>query len=114
MWKAFDEMERLGWIGRERPKMISVQAAGRAPITKAWEERRQVSEFWPDAQTLAAGLRVPKAYADYIILDILRKSGGTAISVSDGEIVKAVRECASTEGVFAAPEGERALSRTRD
>ncbi len=109
MWKAFDEMQCLGWIGPERPKMISVQAAGCAPIPKAWEERKQVSEFWQGAKTLAAGLRVPKAYADYIILDILKKSGGTAISVSDDEIVKAVHECASTEGIFAAPEGAACL-----
>jgi threonine synthase len=110
MWKAFDEMQCLGWIGPERPKMIAVQAAGCAPIPKAWEEQNQVSEFWEDARTIAAGLRVPKAYADYIILDILKKSGGTAISVSDEEILQAVRDWASTEGVFAAPEGAACLA----
>lgn len=89
--------------------MISVQAAGCGPISKVWEEHKQVSEFWKGAQTLAAGLRVPKANVNYIILDILKKSGGTAISVSDHEIVEAVRECASTEGIFAAPEGAACL-----
>jgi threonine synthase len=109
MWKAFDEMESLGWIGHERPKMICVQAEGCAPIIKAWEEHKPVSELYPNAHTVAAGLRVPKAYADYIILDILKKSGGTAVSVTDDEIVKAVREWASTEGIFAAPEGAATL-----
>jgi threonine synthase len=109
MWKAFEEMESLGWIGRERPKMICVQAEGCAPIIKAWEAHKPVSEFYPNAHTVAAGLRVPKAYADYIILEILKKSGGTAVSVTDDEIVKAVREWASTEGVFAAPEGAATL-----
>jgi threonine synthase len=113
MWKAFDEMQCLGWIGPERPKMIVVQAAGCAPIPKAWEERRPVSEFWPDARTVAAGLRVPKAYADYIILEILKKSGGAAISVSDEEILQAVRELASTVGIFAAPEGAACLAAHR-
>src|SRR5712672_3482719 len=79
MWKAFDEMEALGWIGPERPKMISVQAAGCAPIVKAWNERRDSSEMWPNAATIAAGLRVPKPYGDYLILEILMKSKGTAI-----------------------------------
>jgi len=109
MWKAFEEMECLGWIGAERPKMIAVQAAGCAPIPKAWEAQQRVSEFWQNAQTVAAGLRVPKAYADYIILDILRRSGGTAVTVTDDEIVQAVCDWASTEGVFAAPEGAASL-----
>ena len=100
MWKAFDEMQCLGWIGAERPKMISVQASGCAPITKAWEQHKPVSESWQDARTIAAGLRVPKPYADYIILDILKASGGTAISVTDSEILQAVRECASAEANF--------------
>lgn len=109
MWKAFNEMETLGWIGKERPKMIAVQAAGCAPIPKAWDSQQRVSEFWQNAQTVAAGLRVPKAYADYIILDILKSSGGTAIAVSDDEIIEAVLEMASEEGVFAAPEGAASL-----
>lgn len=109
MWKAFAEMESLGWIGAERPKMIAVQAAGCAPIPRAWEAQQQVSEFWQNAQTIAAGLRVPKAYADYIILDILKTSSGTAVSVTDEEIIQAVCEWASTDGVFASPEGAASL-----
>jgi len=119
MWKAFDEMEELGWIGSERPKMITVQAAGCAPIVKAWEAGsssgakssagKWSSEMWTGAQTFAAGLRVPKAYGDYLILDILEKSQGTAISATDEEILAAVRHWASMEGVFAAPEGAAAL-----
>jgi threonine synthase len=115
MWKAFDEMEQLGWFdqgktGKKRPKMISVQAAGCAPVAKAWDEHKPVAEMWQNAQTLAAGLRVPKPYADYIILDILKQSGGTAIAVSDQQIFEAVEEWASREGVFAAPEGAASLA----
>ena len=109
MWKAFDEMEQLGWIGPERPKMVSVQAAGCAPIVKAWEEKRPASEMFTGASTFAAGLRVPKAYGDYLILDILKKSGGTALAATDDEILDAVRHWASVEGVFAAPEGAASL-----
>ena len=109
MWKAFDEMEELGWIGSKRPKMVSVQAAGCAPVAKAWEEHKPVAEVWQNAHTAAAGLRVPKPYADYIILDILKKSGGTAIAVSDGQIMQAVQEWAATEGIFASPEGAACL-----
>jgi threonine synthase len=118
MWKAFDEMEELGWIGNDcpnkaRPKMITVQAAGCAPIVKAWEagstSGKWISEIWTGAQTFAAGLRVPKAYGDYLILDILEKSGGTAVAVTDDEILAAVRHWASVEGIFAAPEGAASL-----
>jgi threonine synthase len=119
MWKAFDEMEELGWIGNDcpnkaRPKMITVQAAGCAPIVKAWEagkssSEKWVSEMWTGAQTFAAGLRVPKAYGDYLILDILEKSRGTAVSATEEEILAAVRHWASVEGVFAAPEGAASL-----
>jgi len=109
MWKAFEEMECLGWMGGERPKMISVQASGCAPIVKAWEEQKPVSEMWQGAQTVASGLRVPKAYADYIILDIIKKSGGTAVSVTDDEMMDAVFEWAADEGIFAAPEGAASL-----
>jgi threonine synthase len=109
MWKAFDEMEELGWIGSERPKMITVQAAGCAPIVKAWETGKSVSEMWVGAQTFAAGLRVPKAYGDYLILDILKKSQGTAVAATDEEILAAMRHLASVEGVFAAPEGAASL-----
>jgi len=114
MWKAFDEMEQLGWIGSEqpgfnRPKMITVQAAGCAPIVKAWEDGKSSSETWAGAQTFAAGLRVPKAYGDYLILDILKKSGGAAVSATDEEILAATHHWASVEGVLAAPEGAASL-----
>jgi threonine synthase len=111
MWKAFDEMEALGWIeGGNRPKMICVQAEGCAPIPKALQEGAPTSQAWPDARTLAAGLRVPKAYGDFIILDIVRKSGGTAVAVTDDAIMQAVEEMASEEGIFPAPEGAAALA----
>jgi threonine synthase len=114
MWKAFDEMEELGWIGRERPKMITVQAAGCAPIVKAWEAGKSasgmwISEMWAGAATFAAGLRVPKAYGDYLILDILKRSQGTAVAATDEEILAAMRHWARVEGVFAAPEGAASL-----
>ena len=114
MWKAFEEMEQLGWLnGKKRPKMIAVQSAGCAPIPKAWNEDKQSSEMWPNASTFAAGLRVPKAYGDYIILDILRKSNGTAVAVSEGEIMEALRAWAKDEGIFAAPEGAASLAAYR-
>ena len=111
MWKAFEEMEELGWIDKGgRPKMICVQSDGCAPIPKALHEGKAASEMWPDAHTLAAGLRVPKAYGDFIILDIVRKSNGTAIAVSDDAILDGVKELASVEGIFACPEGGAALA----
>jgi len=113
MWKAFNEMEQLGWIGPERPQMVSVQSIGCSPIVKAWDEGRQVSDSWPNAATVAAGLRVPKAYGDYLILDILRKSGGLALAVSDEEIMDALKQWARTEGIFAAPEGAASLAAYR-
>lgn len=113
MWKAFDEMEQLGWIGSERPQMVSVQSSGCAPIVKAWDEDKNVSEMWSHAATKASGLRVPKAYGDYIILEILRNSGGVAISVTDEEITAAVHRWAQVEGIFAAPEGAAALAAYR-
>ena len=114
MWKAFEEMEELGWIDKgKRPKMICVQADGCAPIPKALHEGKAASEMWSDAHTLAAGLRVPKAYGDFIILDIVRQSGGTALAVSDDEIMDGVKEMASSEGIFAAPEGGAALAAYR-
>jgi len=113
MWKAFDEMEQLGWIGSERPQMISVQATGCAPIAKAWDEGNQTSEMWANASTLAAGLRVPKAYGDYLILEILNRSGGVALAVTDDEIMEALDQWSRVEGVFAAPEGAAALAAYR-
>jgi threonine synthase len=109
MWKAFDELEQLSFIGSERPNMISVQSAGCAPIVKAWDEGRGTAEMWPHASTVAAGLRVPKPYADYLILDILKKSGGLAIAATDAEILDATRRWARVEGIFAAPEGAASL-----
>ncbi len=109
MWKAFEEMEALGWIGPERPKMITVQSAGCAPVVKAWEEGKSSVEMWANASTLASGLRVPKPYGDYLILDILKKSKGTAVSATDGEILEATRHWAKVEGIFAAPEGAACL-----
>jgi threonine synthase len=109
MWKAFDEMEKLGFIGPERPNMISVQSAGCAPIVKAWDEGRREAEMWPNATTLAAGLRVPKPYGDYLILDILKKSGGLALTATDAEILDATHHWAKVEGIFAAPEGAASL-----
>ena len=113
MWKAFDELEQLGWIGPERPRMVSVQSSGCAPIVKAWDEGKPTSEMWSNAATKAAGLRVPKAYGDYLILDILGRSGGVAIAVTDEEIMDALREWARVEGIFAAPEGAAALAAYR-
>jgi threonine synthase len=109
MWKAFEEMEALGWIRPERPKMICVQSSGCAPIVKAWDEGKSSSEFCPDASTLAAGLRVPRAYGDYLILDILKKSHGLALSVTDAEIMNGLRHWGRVEGLFAAPEGAASL-----
>jgi threonine synthase len=109
MWKAFEEMEELGFIGSERPNMISVQASGCAPIVKAWDEGRATVEMWPHASTVAAGLRVPKPYGDYLILDILKKSGGLALAATDSEIFAATRHWAKVEGIFPAPEGAASL-----
>ena len=105
MWKAFGEMEALGWVSSQRPKMIAVQAAGCQPIVRAFEEGKPSSDFYSNAQTLASGLRVPKALGDSLALEAVRSSGGTAIAVSDDEILDGVAELAASEGVFAAPEG---------
>jgi threonine synthase len=105
MWKAFEEMERLGWIGSRRPKMIAVQAAGCQPIVRAFEEKEPRSRFFEGARTLAAGLRVPKPLGDFLILDAVRASCGTAIAVSDEEMLSAGIQLASEEGIYAAPEG---------
>ncbi len=113
MWKAFDEMEELGWIGSERPKMIAVQASGCAPVVKAWEEEKPTSELWANASTSAAGLRVPKPYGDYLILEILRKSKGKAIAATDDEINDALLHWARVEGMFASPEGAASLAAYR-
>jgi len=113
MWKAFNEMEQLGWIGSKRPKMISVQSSGCAPIVKAFQEHKADSQFWEQSATLASGLRVPKAFADHLILDALYKSGGSAVAVSDEEIVASVHEVAQTEGLFICPEGAACFAALR-
>jgi threonine synthase len=113
MWKAFDEMEALGWVGPERPRMVAVQSAGCAPIVKAWDEGASTAEPWLNPQTLAAGLRVPKPYGDYLVLDILKKSRGSALAVTDHEIMDAFCGWAKTEGIFAAPEGAASLAAYR-
>ncbi len=105
MWKAFDELEQIGWIDSKRPKMIAVQAAGCAPIVRAFDEGTKASKFWEGASTLAAGLRVPKAIGDFLVLEAVRKSGGTCLAVTDQELLKAGRSLAETEGMFVAPEG---------
>jgi threonine synthase len=105
MWKAFDEMQQLGWMGEKRPRMVTVQAAGCAPIVRAFEAGASVGEPIQNATTIAAGLRVPKAIGDFLILDAIRESGGTAIAVSDDELIEGAKEMARTEGIFASPEG---------
>ncbi|MBC8330908.1 MAG: threonine synthase [Anaerolineae bacterium] len=111
MWKAFNEMEALGWLeSSHRPRLVAVQAAGCAPIIKAFEDGAKSSEFWNGAQTVAAGLRVPKSFADKIILDDLRASHGAAVAVSDEQLLAAQRFLASREGIFAAPEGAATLA----
>jgi threonine synthase len=114
MWKAFDEMEELGWIGSKRPRMISVQSSRCAPIVKAFEEHQKESEFWQNAETIASGLRVPKAFADYLILRAIEESNGHAVAVSDEEIVRAVYEIAHKEGLFVCPEGAATLVAVRN
>jgi threonine synthase len=111
MWKAFEEMEAIGWKapGR-RPKMVSVQAQGCAPIVRAFEQGTERSELFPNARTIADGLRVPKAIGDFLVLRAVRESGGTALAVSDPEMVRDMRELGSLEGISAAPEGGAALT----
>ncbi len=104
-WKAFDEMEPLGWIGPERPKMFTVQATGCAPMVRAWEAGAESSETWQDVATYAAGLRVPGAVGDFLILRALRESGGGAVAVPDHVMAQWVLHLGADTGIFAAPEG---------
>jgi threonine synthase len=113
MWKAFDEMERLGWIDSFRPRMVSVQAVGCAPIVRAFHLGEPAAAEFENAHTIASGLRVPKAIGDFLILDALRKSNGTAVAVSDEELIADVREIGRHEGIFCAPEGAACLSALR-
>jgi threonine synthase len=110
MWKAFEEMEQLGWVSGKRPKMIAVQSAGCAPVARAFDQGADVSQMWQDAATFAAGLRVPKPYGDRIILDIVRKSGGLALALTDEQIFASLRDWASHEGVLLSPEGAAATA----
>jgi threonine synthase len=110
MWKAFDELEAIGFIGPERPRMVAVQAEGCAPIVKAFESGARHAERWENAATVASGIRVPKAIGDFLILDAVRKSGGFAIAVSDDAIERAVAEAAGDDGLLLAPEGAATLA----
>jgi threonine synthase len=110
MWKAFEEMEQLGWVSGKRPKMYALQASGCAPIVKAYEEGKPVSEFFQNAATFAAGLRVPKPYGDSLVLDIVRESGGKALAFSDEEILASILDWAKHEGLFLSPEGAAATA----
>ncbi len=105
MWKAFREMEALGWIGAKRPRMVTVQSAGCAPIVRAFHSKAAFAESWHDASTIASGLRVPRAIGDFLILQALRESDGNAVAVEDSDIVEAIRLCGRLEGMFLCPEG---------
>lgn len=109
MWKAFDEMEAMGWIGTQRPKMVCVQCSGCAPIVKAFKEGTAKAEPWPNAHTIASGLCVPVAIGDFLMLRILRQSGGMALMVDDDELRGAIQRVGKAEGVFCAPEGAACL-----
>ena len=109
MWKAFTELEELGWVKHgKRPRMIAVQSAGCAPVTRAFERGEKVSQTWQNAETFAAGLRVPKPYGDYIMLEILKESGGVALAFPDDQILASLKDWAKNEGVFLSPEGATA------
>jgi threonine synthase len=113
MWKAFDELEAIGLIGPERPRMVAVQAEGCAPIVRAFEQGERHATRWQDAHTVAAGIRVPQAVGDFLILDAVRASGGFAITVSDEAIVVAVEEVGRREGLLLCPEGGATLAAYR-
>ena len=113
MWKAFEEMETLGWIGRKRPRMFSVQASGCAPIVRAFESGETSAAEFPNAHTRASGLRVPKAVGDFIMLRILRESKGGALTVDDEEMIRITRDVGSKEGLFVAPEGAACFAALR-
>ena len=110
MWKAFDEMEQLGWINSKRPRMVTVQSKGCAPMVRAFLEGHEFAEYWQGAQTVADGLRVPAAVGDFLILRALRESQGAAVAVSDEEMMDDSDLIGRTQGIFAAPEGGATLS----
>ena len=113
LWKAFAELEEIGWISSKRPRMIVVQAEGCAPIVKAYQEGQEEAGPWESPATIAAGIRVPKAIGDFLILQVLRESGGTAIAVSDEEILEALELLAHQEGLMACPEGAATVAAAR-
>ena len=113
MWKAFAEMEELGWIGSKRPKMIAVQAEGCQPVVEAWKAGKDRVEFFKNAATVASGLRVPKPLGDALMIRAMRETGGTAIGISDADMLDGALECAQTEGIFAAPEGGACVAAVR-
>ena len=110
MWKAFEELEKIGLIDSERPRMVSVQTAGCAPIVKAFQEKKKESDFWENAFTIAPGLRIPQVFGDYLILKVLYESQGTAITVDDSEMMLAMKNLAKQEGIMQAPEGAATFS----
>ena len=110
MWKAFQELEAIGWIGSKRPRMVAVQAEGCAPIVRAYDNGERHAQPWVDASTIASGIRVPAAIGDYLILDAVRESGGFAVAVSDESINESQRQCAAGEGVLLCPEGAATLA----
>ena len=114
MWKAFDELEALGWIGPERPRMYAVQASGCAPIVRAFEAGEEFAERWEDADTIAMGIRVPKAIGDFLILRAVRASGGKAVAVGDPATIRAVEDCAKRDGLLLCPEGGATLAAYRE
>ncbi len=115
MWKAFNELEELGWLNdTKRPRMVSVQAEGCAPVIKAFNSGASFCDFWLGAQTMASGLRVPKSFADRLILANIRESAGTAVAVSDSAILEAQKSLAAQEGIFAAPEGAATLAALKE
>ncbi len=113
MWKAFEELEAIGWVAGRRPRMVSIQADGCAPIVRAYDRGDEHAALWEDAHTIADGLRVPRAVADFLILRAVRESGGTALTVSDGDMVRGMRDLGRLEGISAAPEGGAALQALR-
>ena len=114
MWKAFDEMEQMGWIGTKRPRMVTVQSATCAPIVRAFEKGERFADEFENAATVASGLRVPKAIGDFLILDAIRAASGTAVAVSDDELLDAIGEIGGATGIFAAPEGAACLPALRE
>ena len=113
MWKAFAELEQLDWIGSARPRMVSVQASGCAPIVKAFDENKTQAEPWRNAQTIASGLRVPQAVGDFLMLQAIRESGGTAVSISDDDMLAEIRRVGKAEGIFFCPEGAACVAALR-